>query len=213
MDLVREALFPAAGAAGKSRFGEAEYWDERYSAMRSESFDWYGTWNGDSSIQLRPHVLPQLGGSVSDVLNIGCGNSRLSEELHADGYKNVVGIDVSQKVIEAMSARFAATPGMSFLQMDATKMTFGDASFDVVFEKGALDAIYTASSDAAREVIHEVVRVLRPGGVFVSVSFGSQETRREYNSTTWVDHGFVQLKKTDTGNLFLYTMRKPKASK
>ena len=33
------------------------------------------------------------------VLNLGCGNSLLSEEMYNDGYKNILNIDLSQSII------------------------------------------------------------------------------------------------------------------
>ena len=43
----------------------------------------------------------------------GCGNSRLSEEMHEDGYKNITNIDISRVVVDQMAARCHALEGMS----------------------------------------------------------------------------------------------------
>lgn len=50
--------------------------------------------------------------------------------------------------------------------MDATKMSFDDAAFDLVVEKGTLDALYTGASHLVAPAVDEVWRVLRPGGRF-----------------------------------------------
>ena len=39
------------------------------------------------------------------VLNLGCGNSVLSEELYDKGFKNIINIDISPVVIEQMQKR------------------------------------------------------------------------------------------------------------
>ena len=39
------------------------------------------------------------------ILNIGCGNSRMSEEMYADGFENIVSIDNNEEVIEFMKSK------------------------------------------------------------------------------------------------------------
>ena len=41
------------------------------------------------------------------ILNLGCGNSILSEELYDKGFKNIYNIDISPIVIEQMAKRNA----------------------------------------------------------------------------------------------------------
>ena len=44
---------------------------------------------------------------------------------------------------------------MAFMKMDAMNMTFPSESFDVVLEKGTLDALYTGSADFASKASRE----------------------------------------------------------
>ena len=39
------------------------------------------------------------------ILNVGCGNSRLSEELYEDGFEDITNIDFSQKVISQIEEK------------------------------------------------------------------------------------------------------------
>ena len=50
--------------------------------------------------------------------------------------------------------------------MDTMKMTFENETFDVVFDKGTLDAILCGvnSFENAAKMVNEVFRVLKPGG-------------------------------------------------
>mmetsp|Transcript_34969 Transcript_34969/g.81830 ORF Transcript_34969/g.81830 Transcript_34969/m.81830 type:complete len:301 (-) Transcript_34969:157-1059(-) len=192
-DSIREALFSAdggslfsaenmKGASGKSRFADATYWDERYSKAKKD-YDWYGTWNGDSPVTIKSYVEPYMPAGAVAILNAGCGNSRLPSELLSDGYDNITNIDISQTAISKMQAKFAGTKGLAFLQMDVTAMTFPSNSFDVVLEKGTLDAMYTGASAVVKEAVAEFYRVLRPGGIFVSMSFGLPQSRKDLNKT------------------------------
>merc|ERR1712070_1125623 len=90
----------------KSSFASADYWEKRYSKSKQEHYDWYGTWNSQSKIRIKPHVQPSLPSKVQKILNIGCGNSRLPEELMNDGYDDITNVDIAQSVIDKMNEKF-----------------------------------------------------------------------------------------------------------
>lgn len=57
---------------------------------------------------LQPLIEQACGDSVKGdmrILNLGCGNSILPEEMFDDGFANIFNIDISQTVIEFMSKR------------------------------------------------------------------------------------------------------------
>jgi 2-polyprenyl-3-methyl-5-hydroxy-6-metoxy-1,4-benzoquinol methylase len=39
------------------------------------------------------------------ILNIGCGNSLFSEDLHDNGFKKIVNVDFSESVVKEMAKR------------------------------------------------------------------------------------------------------------
>jgi 2-polyprenyl-3-methyl-5-hydroxy-6-metoxy-1,4-benzoquinol methylase len=47
------------------------------------------------------------------ILNIGSGNSRLSEEMHDDGYKQIVNIDFSPICVAAMKEKYKGRDGLN----------------------------------------------------------------------------------------------------
>ncbi len=95
------------------------------------------------------------------VLDLGCGEGTLSEELVAKGAK-LVGIDISEELLEAAHSR-----GVRARRLDAQALEF-DGEFDAVFSHAALHLM--RDPDA---VIQGAFRALRPGGRFVS-EFGGQ---------------------------------------
>lgn len=106
---------------------------------------------------------------------IGCGNSELSEQLYDVGYQDIVNIDISEVVIKQMKERNASRrPQMSFLKMDMTQMEFPDASFQVVLDKGTLDAVLTDEEEKTLQqvdrMLAEVGRVLQVGGRYLCIS-------------------------------------------
>ena len=77
------------------------------------------------------------------ILNLGCGNSRLGEDLSEEGYEDITNIDFSAKVISIMEEKCKAKfPKMSFKVMDALNMKeFQTGSFNTIIDKGTLDFI------------------------------------------------------------------------
>lgn len=75
---------------------------------------------------------------------------------------DVVGVDASPLRVEVCGAN-AARLGLgntTFIAGDAARLPFAAAAFDLVTAASSLE-----EADAAEEVLHEVARVLRPGGV------------------------------------------------
>ncbi len=62
------------------QYGQQEYWEDRYQKDK-ESFDWYTRYTGGLN-----NVIAQFVQPGAQILNVGCGNSRLSEEMYDDGF-------------------------------------------------------------------------------------------------------------------------------
>ena len=99
-----------------AHYGKIEYWEERYSKW-NDQFDWYQTY---------PYLKEILSNHISKnskILNVGCGNSRLSESMYEDGYENITNIDFSNKVIRYMDEKCRGKyPKMVFKILDACEM-------------------------------------------------------------------------------------------
>lgn len=101
------------------------------------------------------------------ILDIGCGAGGITLHLvkrHGAAY--ATGFDVEGPVIEAARQRAAARSlgeRTSFIQAPPGPLPFADASFDVVFSKGAL--LHVPDKDA---LFAEIFRVLKQGGVFAA---------------------------------------------
>ncbi|XP_070177056.1 eEF1A lysine and N-terminal methyltransferase-like isoform X2 [Littorina saxatilis] len=109
------------------------------------------------------------------VLMVGCGNSRLSEDMYDVGYHSIVNIDISDIVICQMTERNAEKrEEMTFEKMDVTQMTYDDGNFSVAVDKGTLDALAVDQEEATLATVNamfkEVSRVLRLGGRYVIIS-------------------------------------------
>ena len=88
-------------------------------------------------------------------LEIGSADAMTSAELARAGWK-ATGIDID---ISRTDAR-AGEAGVTIQQMDATRLLFPDACFDLVFSFNVFEHLPDPAS-----TFSEVVRVLRPGGI------------------------------------------------
>lgn len=165
-------------------YANPRYWEDYYNKTSSdEKFDWYGSWDTPVVFEgaaaaladvLRPRLTPE-----SRILMLGCGNSDLSEKMYLAGYENIVNVDISSHVLDLLRARLQqAMPKMSWTQMNVNDLTFADGEFDVVLDKGTLDAI-EANKPLTKAASSEVHRVLRPGGQLLSVTFNDAVVRVE----------------------------------
>lgn len=102
-----------------------------------------------------------------DVLDVGCGVGGIDILLARRwGARSVLGIDVEAPVLAKAEARAAAAglgDTVTYRQVEPGPFPLPDDGFDVVFSKDAMIHIPDKPGLYA-----EVLRVLRPGGVFVA---------------------------------------------
>lgn len=158
---------------GTQSYGEPSYWDNRYNQEESP-FDWYQNYSA-----LAP-LLSTFLSPTNRVLVIGCGNSTFSEGMADDGYEDIVNIDISNVVIEAMQKKYANHPRLKYMTMDVRDMsTFVTGSFDAVIDKGTLDSILCGSNSKqnSSKMLEEVARVLKDKGIYILITYGAPSYR------------------------------------
>ena len=163
------SLLPKSGAR---EFQLKEYW-EKFFTSRSSAFEWYGEY-----VDLC-HILHKYLKPSSAILVAGCGNSRLSEGLYDAGYHCISNIDVSSVVIRQMKSKHQEKRcEMKFIKMDVTEMDFADSSFDVVLDKGTLDAIFSSADAETVQKVHtmfdEIWRVLKIAGRYICITLAQE---------------------------------------
>jgi len=98
-------------------------------------------------------------------LDVGCGVGTAAREIAERRGLDVTGIDVDPAQIEAARAG-AALPHLRFMVMDATKLRFNDAEFDIV-----ATSMVTHHLRAWERAFSEMIRVVRPGGCLIYSDF------------------------------------------
>jgi ubiquinone/menaquinone biosynthesis C-methylase UbiE len=128
-----------------------------------------------------PDVAEQIGAAIVEAasaqpdtrfLEVGIGTGRIALPIARRGY-DYTGVDISEKMLDQLrakaqmlqqeAARASAPPlRLHLVPADMTALPFPDASFDVVV---AVHVFHLVS--AWRQAVEEVLRVLRPGGLFL----------------------------------------------
>jgi len=142
---------------------EPASWDSKWRKDKvSESLRRGSVWDVLDEVKfsyLRP-IIPVEGGSA---LEVGCGSARLLAMLARLGWKTT-GIDFTSSALELARERFKADALRAvWIRGDCHKLPFPDGAYDLVASTGLLE--HFADPEP---ILSEMLRVLRPGGVFYS---------------------------------------------
>ncbi|KAG8222812.1 hypothetical protein J437_LFUL005018 [Ladona fulva] len=195
-------------------YKDVNYWNERYAI--EETYDWFKSYDSFK------HLIKENVSLEDNILMLGCGNSNLSEQMYGDGYHNIVNIDYSDIVIGNMSKKYADLKKMSWEVMDMRDMSFPDESFDVIFEKGTLDAMLVEDSpwhiseenaQLIDTILTQVSRILTRNGRFISVTFTQPHFRLPMYVKEKYEWDVEQLTFGDCVQYFFYICTKGKPLK
>lgn len=125
--------------------------------------DWFGAIDIYLFDQLlKGRITPDL-----KLLDAGCGGGRNLTYFFRSGF-DVSGVDQSAAAIAEIQALAAALapnlPAENFRLEAVEKMSFDHAAFDVVLSSAVLH--FARDEDHWREMVREMWRVLKPGGIF-----------------------------------------------
>lgn len=135
----------------------------------------------------------------------------------SDGFEDIFNVDYSEKVIEVMRERTKDTfPSLQWATMDFRSMPeLKDSTFDVVLDKGSLDALWSDGGsqwDPSKSVLadinaslNEILRILKPKGKFVSITFGQPHFRLPHMKRP---QSWELISNEKLGLYYIYTFQK-----
>jgi len=199
----------------RSDFGTKTYWDDVYLGrgdFPAEEYSWYFGWKVIEKYVREYIPVTKKADSddegdneeTSHILCPGIGNDSLLVDLFKGKYKKLTAFDYSEHAIERqkdllsyqLSAKAFDT--IDLHAMDARKLPNPDWNdrFDAIIEKGALDAIYLSGDGNVELAVENLHRVLKPGGICVSVSGVVPEDLRKsiFDKWEWLRDGSDELK-------------------
>ena len=172
----------------KSKLGTKQYWDDFYSVERKNFEEnpedtgecWFDD-NGaeDRMIDFIVENLTKFNNKESSVIDLGTGNGHLLFELAENDFEaQMLGVDYSVE-----SVRFAADIAkekeydVKFAQADIFDSKWNPGQFDIVLDKGTLDAIALSgltvgeNNQPVVEVYSTVIgKILKSNGIFLITS-------------------------------------------
>ena len=76
------------------------------------------------------------------ILNLGCGNSVLAEEMYDEGYHGIWNMDISNVCIQQMTERNKKLrPKLHWKVMDVRDLRYSKEMFDLIIDKSTIDAL------------------------------------------------------------------------
>lgn len=176
-EILKNTVAPSTALA----YLDPQYWDERFS--NEEHYEWFKDYSHFRHL-IQAHIKPN-----SSVLELGCGNSQLCDELYKDGITEITCIDLSAVAVEKMQKRLTSKGynEIKVLEADMLDLPFSNECFDVIIEKGTMDVLFVDSGDPwnpppatvtkVMAMLEGVHRALKPDGIFISISFGQPHFR------------------------------------
>lgn len=101
--------------------------------------------------------------SNSYILDIGCGNGKLLQELYQKGYTHLYGVDIN------LNQNNSIDSDIFLSKQDATRLNFNDDMFDVIVMKALLTVLITDHS--IYKSLSEAYRVLKSNGKIIIMDF------------------------------------------
>ena len=167
----------AAGAEGPSARAYAAHWDGVYDSASQLAREWHAASEACFEVAdgfLRAAASASAAGAAA-LVDVGCGSSSIGVDA-ADEYGfrgDVVLLDVSERVIEVLRARYAEDARVRCRAADCRdcRADVADGSATCVIDKGTLDALN--GDEDKRALMDEMLRMTREDGIILSVSFSA----------------------------------------
>ena len=190
-------------------YAKREYWEGRYGQKggdfnhddTTQHYDWC-----QSSYSEFVKLILDEGISPFDlILNVGCGDSRLSFDLLAKAMNICLfNVDYAESVISRMHREASNQDVQCWIPMDIRLLNIRSDSMDHVIDKGTMDALFSDGSSPwtpslsvlnnVEVTVHEIWRVLREDGKWICMSFGQPHFRERYFGTMkWREKKVIPL--------------------
>ena len=136
-------------------------------------------------------------------IGVGAGTDHLN---WARAGTDLYGVDLTDRGIETTSKRLKLYDCKSNLKrVDAEELPFEDNYFDVVYSWGVIH-----HSENTEEIISEILRVLKPGGVFLGMIY---HRRSIHALNLWIKNGLLRGRPWRSFKYILYHFNESFASK
>ncbi|CAD5235354.1 unnamed protein product [Bursaphelenchus xylophilus] len=187
--------------SNQKEFADPLYW-KKFFEKCDTAFEWYGEYSVLAPI-LENYIKP-----TCKILQLGCGNSNLAEQLYDNGFRNITSIDIDAKVIQKQAKKNENRSELVFKTASVTETGFEDAEFNTVLDKGTLDALLPPGADTDAEKVvtdmfNEIDRVLSVLGRYICVTLAQDHVVNKLMEHFHASQRFlVRVHRTETDRHF-----------
>lgn len=147
----------------------SEHWENVYRNKSFDSVSWYAPHLSDS-FRLIQELCPD---STASIIDIGCGESTLVDDLLHYNYLDVSVLDISSTAIDFTRRRLGPkSQDVSWYVGDVTQYDFGLKQFDLWHDRAVFH--FLTEPSAIRGYVELVQRSVKPGGHVLMATFGPE---------------------------------------
>merc|ERR1711871_1866110 len=125
-----------------TKYGEGDYWDDRYGGWAPDPYDWLFEW-ADVAAPIEALISKE-----DRVLLPGCGNAPFSPHMYDAGFTNQFNFDTSAIVIQQCKERNTTREGMQWEVLDACDLPLKNESFEAIVDKSLIDTLRCCTGSA-----------------------------------------------------------------
>lgn len=181
--------------ASKMLYHEVKFWDQRYQDAKLFECEWYA---GYQELYSLFYVYCE---KFDAILLVGNGDSTLVEDMCKDGYLDVIGMDISSKLMNRIGKQQCDKLKTNklcdlyqYITMDVFHLGFKKKSFDVIIDKATFDGIFcqeeaksnekdsntSNKSELAMLMFEQIDQCLRKNGTYIMISMYPQHVIMPY---------------------------------
>jgi ubiquinone/menaquinone biosynthesis C-methylase UbiE len=149
-----------------------DHWEHVYASRATDQCSWHQVQPRRSLNLIEGTGVPR----GAAILDVGGGDSLLADHLVAAGYRDVTVVDISRAALQRSQGRLPADGLVHRVQADARSLPLADASVDVWHDRAVFH--FLTDSEDRDAYLHQVRRVVRPGGHVIVATFAADGPTR-----------------------------------
>ncbi len=143
-----------------------DHWEQVYSTKAVDEVSWFQE-HAELSLKLIRDAGIALTASIIDV---GGGASTLVDDLLANGYRNIIVLDLSGAALASARARLGdRTAGVQWLEANIIEAELPVHAYDVWHDRAVFHFLTTVEERHA--YVQAVLRAVKPGGLVIVATF------------------------------------------
>jgi trans-aconitate methyltransferase len=150
------------------------HWENVYQTKDTTKVSWY---QDDESLSLK--LIQKYTNPNDSIIDIGCGDSKLIDNLVAYGYKNLAALDISQLALDKMQSRLQDK--ISYICCDINSFK-PQQKYNLWHDRAVLH--FLTSTQDIQIYKQNLVQTLLPNGVAIIATFAPDKVRECSNLST-----------------------------